>query len=356
MISTISLAEDRLRRMSHRGLRIAVVVPCFNVEDQLVEVAQSIPDSVHYVILVNDCSRDGTRKLIDQMSGGRTIGIHLDQNRGVGGAVMAGFQRACELGADVIVKLDGDGQMDSRYIPLLVEPLLTGKADYAKGNRFRSVLSLGEMPTTRRIGNAVLSLWTKLASGYWNIFDPTNGYIAVRREVVEMLPSKLIHRRYFFESSMLIVLGILGAVVVDVPMVARYRTEKSNLRISKALIEFPLRLTAGLIRRIWLRKILYSLAMEAVLGGFGLALLFAGALFGVVEFIRYALIERLPAPAGTVMTAALPVFLGFQMLMNAILLDIQSVPSTPLCEKLAERYTSEIHPGVTAGSSFSQGF
>src|SRR2546429_3571028 len=129
------LAEQRLHRLSTRGLRIAVVVPCYNVEGHLTEVVQSLPDWIHNVILVNDDSQDQTGKLIDQMSNGRTIGIHLPDNRGVGGAVMAGFERACELGAGVVVKVDGDGQMDPHYIPLLVEPLLTGKADYAKGNR-----------------------------------------------------------------------------------------------------------------------------------------------------------------------------------------------------------------------------
>jgi hypothetical protein len=150
----------------------------------------------------------------------------------------------------------------------------------------------------------------------------------------------MIHRRYFFESSLLITLGILGAVVVDVPMAARYGGEKSNLHIRRALIEFPARLTAGLIRRLWLRKILFSLTMEAVLGSIGLALILVGSIFGTAEFIRYAIVEHLPAPAGTVMAAALPVFLGFQMVMNAILLDIQSVPLVPLCEALGDQYSS----------------
>jgi dolichol-phosphate mannosyltransferase len=352
--SNHSLAEKRLRRMAQLGLRIAVVLPCYNVQDHLAETVQTIPDYVHFIVLVDDCSQDQTGNLVDQFSSDKIIGVHLPRNRGVGGAVLAGFEKAAELGADVIVKMDGDGQMDPQYIPLLVEPLLTGAADYAKGNRFRSVLSLAEMPFARRMGNAVLSFLTKLASGYWNIFDPTNGYIAMRRELFEMLPKKLIHQRYFFESSMLIALGILGVVVVDVPMVARYGNEKSNLRISKAIIEFPLRLAAGFIRRVWLRKILYSLAMEAILGGFGALLVIGGTIFGLIEFAKYALIEKIPAPAGTVMTAALPVFLGFQMIMNAILLDIQSVPSLPLCEKLADKYTTDMQTGIASEINLSR--
>jgi glycosyltransferase involved in cell wall biosynthesis len=338
--------EQQLGQMSKHGLRIAVVVPCYNVEQYLAPFVQTIPDYVHDLILVDDASLDDTGKIIDQLADKRTIALHLPENCGVGGAVMAGFAKASALGADVIVKMDGDGQMDPGYLPLLIEPLLIGKADYAKGNRFSSALSLAEMPMARRLGNAVLSFLTKLASGYWSVFDPTNGYIAVRREIVEMLPARMIHRRYFFESSLLITLGILGAVVVDVPMAARYGGEKSNLHIRRALIEFPARLTAGLIRRLWLRKILFSLTMEAVLGSFGVFLIFAGAIFGLVEFIRYAIIENLPAPAGTVMTAALPVFLGFQMVMNAILLDIQSVPVTPLCERFRDQYSSDATEAV----------
>lgn len=350
-----SRIEHQLRQMSKSGLRIAVVVPCYNVQEHLAGFVHTIPDYVHDLILVDDGSLDDTGKLIDQLSDERTIALHLPQNCGVGGAVLAGFAKASALGSDVIVKMDGDGQMDPSYLPLLIEPLLIGKADYAKGNRFRSALSLAEMPMARRIGNAVLSFLTKLASGYWNVFDPTNGYIAVRREIIDMLPAKMIHRRYFFESSMLITLGILGAVVVDVPMAARYGTEESDLRIGRAMIEFPARLTAGLIRRLWLRKILFSLTMEAVLGSFGSILILAGAIFGVAEFIRYAIVEHLPAPAGTVMTAALPLFLGFQMVMNAILLDIQSVPVMPLCERLRDQYSPDSTEVVEQKVSVSGG-
>ena len=356
MYSTIhSRAEQQLRQLSQCGLRIAVVVPCYNVEDHLTQVVQTMPDYVHYIVLVDDKSRDNTATIIEQIVDERIVAISLPRNQGVGGAVLAGFEKASALGADVIVKMDGDGQMDPRYLPLLIEPLLIGKADYTKGNRFTSVLQLAEMPTARRIGNAVLSLLTKLASGYWNVFDPNNGFVAARREIIEMLPPRLVHRRYFFESSMLIALGLMGAVVMDIPMSARYGTEKSNLSITKVLFEFPLRLTAGFLRRIWLRKIMYSLTMEAVLGVTGCLLILAGALFGTVEFFRHAIIENVPAPAGTVMTAALPIFLGFQMVINALLLDIQSVPVIPMCERFEEKYPAEVVKGVEREMNISGG-
>jgi len=329
--------EAPVRQMVKSGLKIAVVVPCYNVQAHIKAVVQSIPDYVGVIVLVDDASQDRTAALIDQLAqegNGRVFVLHLPCNRGVGGAMLAGLHKATELGADISVKMDGDGQMDPRYIPLLVEPLITGKADYTKGNRFRNALSLVQMPLVRRLGNAVLSLLTKFASGYWNIFDNTNGYIAIRSEVFEMLPSKMIYPRYFFESSLLIALGILGAVVLDVPMEARYGTEKSMLRISQAIFEFPWQLALGFLRRLWFKKILYSLTMEAILGISGFILFCLGFIFGLTEFIHYAINLKVAAPSGTVMTAALPILLGFQMMMNAILLDIQSVPSVPMCEKL----------------------
>ena len=326
-------AEEHIRRLVESGLRIAVVVPCYNTQEYLATVVQGIPDYINDIVLVDDASSDGTGSVVDQLqsSNERVSAVHLESNRGVGGATLAGFAEACKLGADVIAKMDGDDQMDPQYLPLLIEPLVLGQADYVKGNRFWSVASLAQMPIARRVGNAGLSFLTRMASGYWNMFDPTNGYIGTRPEVIDMLPLRLVHRRYFFESSMLIALGIAGAVVMDIPIHARYGTEESHLKIRRALFEFPIRLTIGLMRRIWYRKIFYSLTMEAILGFFGLILLLAGVVFGAIEFVNYSIIRNVPAPTGTVMTSALAILLGFQMIVNAIVLDIQSVPSIPLC-------------------------
>jgi dolichol-phosphate mannosyltransferase len=327
-------AEKRVRQLVNSGLHIAVVVPCYNVQQHIVDVVRGIPDYVRYVILVDDCSTDRTGELIDLLSSDRILTMRLPQNGGVGAAMMAGLARAAELDADIVVKLDGDDQMDPNYLPALIEPLLLGKADYTKGNRFRTAVLLAGMPTVRRIGNAVLSFLNKSASGYWNVFDPTNGYVAIRREIIDMLPAQWIHRRFFFESSMLISLGILGAVVLDVPIPARYGSEKSNLRIGRTLFEFPLQMIRGLIRRIWYRKILYSLTMEALLGIFGGLFFFSGLAYGIYGFVKFTLINHVPSPTGVIMAAALSILFGFQMILNAILLDIQSVPYSPLCDRL----------------------
>jgi dolichol-phosphate mannosyltransferase len=346
LVSNRLRAEQRVRKSVNSGLSIAVVVPCYNVDQHIVDVVNGIPDYVRYIILVDDCSSDRTGELIDLLSSDRIQVMHLPQNGGVGAAVMAGFTKASERDADIIVKLDGDGQMDPLYLVPLIEPLLSGKADYTKGNRFRNALLLAEMPTVRRIGNAVLSFLNKSASGYWNVFDPTNGYIAIRREIVDMLPPRWIHRRFFFESSMLIALGILGAVVRDVPIPARYGQEKSNLRIGRILFEFPIQMSLGLLRRIWYRKILYSLTMEALLGIFGCLFFFVGLAYGIYGFAEYTLLRHIPSPTGVIMAAALLMLFGFQMILNAILLDIQSVPWSSLCDSLAMDVGDRAAPGT----------
>ncbi len=329
-------AEKLIRRMVRAGLHIAVVVPCYKVEDHIAEVVRTIPDFVNDIILVDDASPGKTPELLDWLGAQqpeRVHVLHLPVNLGVGGAVLAGFKQALALKADIVVKMDGDGQMDPAYLPSLVEPLILGKADYTKGNRFRSALSLAEMPMARRLGNATLSFFIKISSGYWNVIDPANGYLAIRREVLELLPFELVHPRYFFESSMLIALRVIRAAVGDVPMDARYRGEKSNMRVSRILIEFPWQLWVGFLRRVWLTKILYSLTIEALLGISGFLLVLAGLVWGVAKVVQYGTLQGSGIPSSTILIAALPIFLGFQMLMNALLLDIQSMPSAPLCER-----------------------
>lgn len=329
-------AESVIRRALASGLRIAVVIPCYKVTQHIENVLYTLPDFVTDVILVDDASPDQTGELLDQLQKrqpGRIHVLHLPKNRGVGGAVLAGFQHALKLGADVIVKLDGDGQMDPRHMPALIEPLILGKADYTKGNRMTSALSLAEMPIMRRLGNAVLSFFIKISSGYWNVIDPANGYVAIRREVLEILPFELVHPRYFFESSMLIALRVIRAVVLDVPMEARYRGEKSNMNPVRILIEFPWQLLVGFVRRIWLTKILYSLTIEAILGISGFILMAGGLIWGLSRGLLYAVVGTACVSSATILATVLPMLLGFQMCMNAAVLDILSVPSTPLCER-----------------------
>ena len=285
--------------------------------------------------MVDDASPDRTAELVEQASrrDGRVLLIRHEKNRGVGGAMVTGFRKALELGAQIVVKMDGDGQMDARHLPSLLVPLVRGQADYTKGNRFRDFQSLRQMPLIRRLGNMGLGFLTKVATGYWNVFDPTNGYVAIRAEALAQLPLERVDNTYFFETSMLGNLYLLGAVVRELPMPAQYRDEVSSLLIHRVLLEFPLKLFAAFLRRLWLKNFIYDFTMVSVYLLTGLPLLLFGLIFGIVKWIHYASLN-LPAPTGTVMLPTLAVILAIQILLSAIALDLQSVPKEPLSSPL----------------------
>ncbi len=320
--------------MDFRKVHIAAVIPAYRVERDIQNVICGLPPFLAHIIVVDDASPDSTADHVTASAkeDERVVLIRHDQNQGVGGAMVTGFRKALELGAQIVVKLDGDDQMDPVHIPTLVTPLLLGKADYVKGNRFRDFRSLRRMPIVRRLGNMALSFMAKMATGYWNTFDPTNGFFAVRAEVLAKLPLDRIDRGYFFETSMLANLYLLDAFVLDVPIPARYGGEISSLSIRRVLFEFPIKLFSTFLRRITLKYYLYDFSMMSVYLLVGIPLLVFGLIFGSIKWIHYASIN-VPAPTGTVMLATLSVLLGIQILLSAIEIDMNSVPKGPLTEK-----------------------
>ena len=251
--------------------------------------------------------------------------VYHDRNKGVGGAVVTGYKKALELRCGIVVKIDGDGQMDPSYIGRLVAPLARNEADYVKGNRFRDFAALKNMPKKRLFGNSALSFLVKIASGYWDIMDPTNGFTAIhKRALVELNPDR-IAERYFFETDMLINLNIVNAVVKDVSMPARYGDETSSLKIRKALYHFPPKLLKGLAKRVFLKYFIYDFNMASLYLLIGLPMFAASVTFGIVEWIDSFLSGTVKS-AGTIMLVALPVIISFQMLLQAIQIDISSVP------------------------------
>jgi len=314
-----------------RKYNIVAVIPCYRVEKEIKLVIASLPRYLKHVIIVDDASPDHTFDIVAQITKNnrRIILIKHNHNQGVGGAMKTGFQKALELGAQIIVKIDGDGQMDSVCLPDLLIPLINGQADYTKGNRFRDFQALQKMPLIRRVGNMGLGFLTKAATGYWNLFDPTNGYVAVRAEVIAQLPINRIDNTFFFETSMLANLYLLGAVVKDIPMPARYHGEGSNLSIRKILIEFPLKLIRTFLRRLILKNLIHDFSMASIYLIAGLPLLLFGLVFGTIKWVDYAM-RNIPAPTGTVMLPTLSVLLGIQFLIAAIEIDLRSTPKEPL--------------------------
>jgi glycosyltransferase involved in cell wall biosynthesis len=321
--------------INFRKFSIAVIIPAYLVAGEIEGVLNELPDYVRHIIVVDDASPDNTSELVKAHANRnrRIVLVRHERNRGVGGAMLSGFKKALELGAQVIVKIDGDHQMDPAYIPELVIPLLEGKADYAKGNRFRDFESLRHMPLVRRIGNLGLSFLTKAATGYWNCFDPTNGFFAVRAGILRELPLARIDQGYFFETSMLANLYLLGAFILDVPMPARYRGERSSLSIWRVLFEFPAKLFVTLLRRILLRYFLFDFSMVSVYLLAGIPLILFGLIFGGVKWIQY-LELGVPAPTGTVILPTLALILGIQILLSAIEIDMNAVPKAPRSQPL----------------------
>lgn len=312
---------------------IAVVIPAYLAQKHIQAVLAGIPAWVTHIVVVDDASPDGTAQQARQVQDSRIVVISHDQNQGVGGAVLTGYRKATELGAKIVIKMDSDGQMDPAYLVSLVAPIVLHRADYSKGNRFLHMDKLRSMPFLRRIGNAGLSFLTKVASGYWNIFDPTNGYTAIHASIVPLLNTSKIHRRFFFESSMLIELGVIGAVVRDVHIPANYSGEYSLLSEWKALFEFPPRLLAGCLRRLLIEYFIRDFGVFSILVLLGLALSAFGLVFGLYHWYLSSKMG-IPASAGTVMLAILPLTLGSQLLMQALFVDIQNVPNEPLSKNV----------------------
>jgi len=264
-------------------------------------------------------------------------------NQGVGGAVMTGYQAAIDDGMEIIVKVDGDDQMDPGLIPYFVAPILAGEADYTKGNRFFDLEEIRAMPKVRLFGNAVLSFMTKLSSGYWDLFDPTNGFTAIHRNVAKHLPFSKISRRYFFETDMLFRLNTLRAVVIDIPMDAKYGDEVSHLKISKIIGEFLLKHARNFAKRIFYSYYLRDMSIASIELPLGILLVLFGTTYGAVNWFS-GLESGDAAPAGTVMLSALPVILGVQLILAFIGHDIASVPNRTVHKRLEDfgRYRQRV--------------
>ena len=325
--------EPVAKELTHSD--IAVVIPCYRVESEIGALIASLPRYLKHIIVVDDASPDETPNIVMQAAkkDRRIILIRHNKNQGVGGAMLAGFRKALELNAQIVVKIDGDGQMDPIHLPNLLMPIIQGRADYTKGNRFRDFQALQRMPVIRRIGNMGLGFLTKAATGYWNLFDPTNGFVAIHSKVLARLPLARIDRTYFFETSMLANLYLLGAAVQDVPMPARYRGEVSSLSVRRSLIEFPLKLLKTFLRRLILKNLIYDFSMASIYILAGLPLLLFGLIFGISKWAQYSAL-KLPAPTGTVMLPTLSVLLGIQFLIAAIEIDLRSTPKEPISPHL----------------------
>lgn len=314
----------------HSRLPVAVVIPCYKVTKHVVDVIRAIPPSVAKIYAVDDCCPDSSGKFIQEHCTDQRVTVLFNPvNKGVGGAVMTGYQEAINDDIKIVVKIDGDGQMDPALIPDFIEPLIQGEADYTKGNRFYDLEEIHQMPKIRLFGNAVLSLMNKISSGYWDLFDPTNGYTAIHIDALKKLPLAKISERYFFESDMLFRLNTIRAKVVDIPMSAHYGDEESQLKISKVVGDFFWKHIKNTIKRIFYNYFLRDMSIASIELVVGFLLLMFGVCYGGIHWLESAA-RNIATPAGTVMLAVVPLIIGVQLILSFLAYDIESVPRRPI--------------------------
>jgi len=309
---------------------VAVVIPSYKVKDLILSVISKIGEEVDKIYVVDDACPQGTGDFVKENSSDDRVEVLFNSiNLGVGGAVKAGYIKAIADGCDIIVKLDGDGQMDPSIIPRFIEPIKRKEADYVKGNRFYDLGFLRGMPASRRFGNSMVSFISKVASGYWNIMDPANGFTAISVKTLKHIPLDKIDNGFFFESDMLFRLNTIRAVVQDLPMQAEYGDEKSNLKISRVLFRFPGKYLNRLNKRIFYNYFLRDFNIGTLELLMALFFLGFGLIFGGIHWILSLQTLR-PATAGTVLLAGLPIMLGFQSLLAFLHYDLANVPQKPI--------------------------
>jgi dolichol-phosphate mannosyltransferase len=314
-----------MRAQKRQGPKTAVIIPCYKVRDHIADVISAVPDYIDSIIVVDDRCPQGSGKVAEKTGDPRVVVIYHEKNLGVGGAVVSGFRKGLALGCDVLIKIDGDGQMAPGEAEKFIAPLREGKADYVKGNRFRDFSSIIAMPKIRLLGNSVLSFVVKLVSGYWGLVDPTNGYIAVSAKTLGQLDLAKVAEGYFFEIDMLIRLNIINAVIAEVPIPARYGGEPSSLSVARLAVTFPPRLLTGLVKRVLFKYFIYDFNMASVYLLIGVPLFVFGVAFGIDQWID-SYLTQIPRSPGTIMLVALPIIVSLEMLLQAINIDINSVP------------------------------
>ena len=313
---------------------IAVVIPSYRVRHQILGVLAGVGPECGAIYVVDDGCPEGTGDHVEkECRDSRVRVLRHDRNRGVGAATLTGYEAALQAGAEVIVKIDGDGQMDPSYIPRVVRPIREGEADYVKGNRFFDFEGVAAMPRLRFFGNSLLSFASKLSSGYWNVFDPTNGFTAIHASVARRLPRAKLASGYFFESDLLFRLGIMRAVVCEVPMDAIYRDEPSSLVVRRVIGEFAWKHLRNTVKRILYCYYLRSFNIASIEIVAGLAFLIFGTWFGLSQWVEGSR-AGIPATSGTVMVAALPLIVGVQLVLAFLGYDLQNVPRDALHKRL----------------------
>ncbi len=303
---------------------IAVVVPAYNEEQLILQTITTIPDFVDKLIVIDDNSKDNTVKMVDSLQekfSNKLILVRHEKNKGVGAAIKTGYKKSLELNIDVTAVMAGDAQMDPNELHRLIDPIVEGKIDYAKGNRLTHKERM-KMPKFRAFGNGMLTFLTKIASGYWNVIDPQNGYTAISRKALETIDVDDIYDGYGYPNDLLIKLNVGKFRIADVEMSPRYGNEKSKIKMGRYSARLTGLLVSGFFKRIWREY-----------GGVNFHPLFLFYLVGLILFpfglilgidVLYFRILTGGYSTGTVVLTALFLIMGLQSIIFAMMFDMES--------------------------------
>jgi dolichol-phosphate mannosyltransferase len=308
--------------------KIVVVIPCYKVSKQILKVISDIPEEVSHIVLIDDQCPEKTGEFVAKnINDPRVTILTNSKNLGVGGATKAGYLQAIKYQADIIVKLDGDGQMNPADITKLTKAITEEKYNYAKGNRFFSIKNVKQMPLIRKFGNLVLSFMSKLSTGYYEIFDPNNGFTAISSDFLTQLPLDEIDSRYFFESDMLYQLNLLGAKVLDIPLPAIYKDEHSSLNIWQSIIIFPKKHLINFVKRIIYTYYLRDFNIASVQLLVGTIFFWWGLVLGLTTWL-HNMENGVSSATGTIMLVGILIITGVQLLLSFLNFDMRSQKRT----------------------------
>lgn len=309
----------------YKGKTIGVVVPAYNEERLISRVIETMPDFVDRIIVVDDKSVDGTTAVVKKhcdVQPGRIPLLQHSSNQGVGGAIVTGYKKALEEKLDVVAVMAGDAQMDPLDLERIIRPVVDGEADYTKGNRLFRGESWRMIPHYRYLGNSLLSLLTKIASGYWHIADSQSGYAAISRTALQRLDLDSIYKRYGMPNDMLVKLNIENFRVRDVSVRPVYHIgEKSGIRLRKVVPTIGWLLAKGFFRRLVIKYVIRDFHPLVFFYALGLFLLPLGGLLGLSLFI-YRLFIGTVSPTSALFAAFLTVS-GLQSLFFAMWFDME---------------------------------
>jgi glycosyltransferase involved in cell wall biosynthesis len=309
----------------YRGLTVAAVIPAYNEELLIAKTVSEIPEFVDLIVVTNDGSKDRTLEILNDLAedNKRLVVLNNERNRGIGYTIVRGLKEALNRGIDLSIPIAGDAQCDTSYLPRMIDGLLDQHLDYIKANRFNNLTALKAMPPFRRVGNIVISLINKFATGYYTIFDSQNGYGVFPRATLERLPFELIGERYDYENTLLLALGVINAKVKDIPVPAIYGDETSTIKFFPTMRRALSVLFVGFWRRIFYKYVIFNFHPLALFLFGGLALTILSVAFGAVLTYMRVVMDASPS-SGTVMLAVVPFLIGFQLLLSAIVMDVNN--------------------------------